>query len=333
MDIDDVLSQVNKKFGTGSLVKLSDTPPEVPRLPSGNIELDMILNGGYPKGCIGEFFGPEGSGKSTLAMMAAAQSQKEGRLVGYIDAENSLSREMAEACGLDVESMILGQPPHGEAGLEMAEELLRVPEVGVIVVDSVAALTPQAVIRGDFDDAHIGVQARMMSQGLQKINSTMLSLRTDTIVLFVNQLREKIGSVGFGPATTTPGGRALKFYSSVRLDVRRTGQIKGKEGEPPVGQTVQISVAKNRSAPPFRKVNLELRYQGGISNAASVLNLCLANSLIVQKGAWFADAETGQSLAQGRTAMIELFSHQPDLFETYRKGVLDELSEGTPAAT
>lgn len=313
--LDAIMQKANKDIGEATVMKLSDAPLDVPRVSSGNLGLDIILGGGYPRGRIVEGYGPHGSGKSGLALMMAAEVQKLGLKVVYVDVENSLDRKRAENLGVNVDDMYIGQPPNGEMALELIERALEADDCGAIVVDSVAAMQPEAILQGGYDDAHVGRQGKMMSQGLGKINNAMTERakrgQESPVVFFVNQIRSKIGGMSFGPSTTTSGGMALPFYASVRLEVVRTEMI--KSGSDIVGHKVKITTRKNRVAPPFQSIELDMLYDRGISNGSSVLDLGIKYGLIAQNGSWYAVVETGEKLGQGRVAAINAIEADPNI--------------------
>lgn len=313
----EVRASIDKDFGSGTLFMLGDDPSmAVERISSGNFALDLALGGGYPKGSILELFGPPGSGKSSLALMLTAQAQKLGLNAGYVDAEHAMNLDMAEACGVDVNELLFTQPSSGEQGLEITERLIEVPSMGVVVVDSVAALVPRAEIEGDFGDSHVGLQARLMSQGLRKLSATMNKTRTPTIIVFINQIREKIGGMSFGPSTTTSGGRSLPFYASTRCEVVRTKNI--TRGDEVAGHEIKVKVIKNRYARPFRTAEFSMLYDQGISNESGVLKLAEKHGLVAKGGGgWYADTATGEKLGQGQFSVLDFLAEHPDVMETY----------------
>ena len=301
--------QIDKQFGKGSLMKLGDNKEtlDVDVIPSGPILLDEALGvGGYPKGRIIEIYGPESSGKTTLALHAIAESQKKGGIAAFIDAEHALDPGYARALGVNIDELWISQPDNGEQALEITESLVRSGAVDIIVVDSVAALTPQAEIEGDMGDSHVGLQARLMSQALRKL--TGILSKSNTTIIFINQIRMKIG-VMFGNPETTTGGNALKFYASVRMDVRRIESI-GKSADEVTGNRVRVKIVKNKVAPPFRKCELDLLFGTGISYTGSLLDAALKYGLIEKAGAWYS--YNGEKIGQGRDKTLEYISANPD---------------------
>lgn len=299
--------QINKQFGEGAIRRLGDTRTvDVELFSSGSLSLDLALGGGYPKGRILEIYGPESSGKTTLALHAIAEMQKTGGTVAFIDAEHALDPAYARKLGVDTDNMLISQPDNGEQALDIVETLVRSNAVDIVVVDSVAALVPQAEIDGDMGDSHMGLQARLMSQALRKL--TGIISKSKSTVIFINQIRMKIG-VMFGNPETTTGGNALKFYASVRLDIRRTGQI--KEGEDIIGSRTKVKVVKNKIAPPFRVAEFDIMYGVGISKTGDVLDLAVQHEIVGKAGAWFdyADAKIGQ----GREAAKEYLKNNPKI--------------------
>ncbi|KRN76705.1 recombinase RecA [Weissella minor] len=321
--LDDALKKIEKSFGKGSVMKLGDSKfTKTDSTSTGSLKLDIALGiGGYPKGRIMEIYGPESSGKTTLALHAAAEAQKAGGIVAYIDAENAIDVEYARALGVDVDELLLSQPDTGEQGLAIADELISSGAVDLVVVDSVAALTPKAEIDGEIGDSTVGLQARMMSQALRKMSGSIL--KTGTTVIFINQLREKIG-VMFGNPETTPGGRALKFYSSVRLDVRRKGGIDATKADgdnvKSIGNLTRIKVVKNKVAAPFREVELEIMFGKGISKTGEMIDLAVDKDIINKSGSWFA--YNGEKIGQGKVNVIRWLEdpeHQAIYDEIYTK--------------
>ena len=299
--------QINKQFGDGAIRRLGDTKTvDVELINSGSLSLDLALGGGYPKGRIIEIYGPESSGKTTIALHAIAEIQKNGGTAAFIDAEHALDPAYARRLGVDTDNLLVSQPDNGEQALEICETLVRSNAVDIVVVDSVAALVPQAEIDGDMGDSHMGLQARLMSQALRKL--TGIISKSKTTVIFINQIRMKIG-VMFGNPETTTGGNALKFYASVRIDIRRTGQI--KNGEEIIGSRTKVKVVKNKIAPPFRVAEFDIMYNEGISKTGDVLDLAVLHNIVGKAGAWFdyADAKIGQ----GREASKEYLKDNPKI--------------------
>ena len=302
------IDKIEKDFGKGTIMKLGDQPQwDVQVIPSGSIALDHALGiGGYPKGRIIEIFGPESSGKTTLAIHAIAQAQKQGGIAAIIDAEHAFDRSYAKALGVDLDGLLISQPDNGEQALEIADNLIRSGAIDIIVIDSVAALTPKAEIEGEMGDNKVGLQARLMSQALRKLTANIS--KTTTCCIFINQLREKIG-VMFGNPETTTGGNALKFYASVRIDVRRTTQI--KDGEEALGNRTKVKVVKNKMAPPFKKAEFDIVYGEGISRVGEVVDLGVEMGVINKSGSWFSYND--QKLAQGREATKQLLMDNAEL--------------------
>ena len=301
------MDQITKQFGDGSIMKLGEGhKANVELIPSGALSLDLALGGGYPKGRILEIYGPESSGKTTLSLHAIAEVQKSGGTAAFIDAEHALDPSYARKLGVDTDNLLVSQPDNGEQALEIAETLVRSNAVDLVVVDSVAALVPQAEIDGDMGDSHMGLQARLMSQALRKL--TGIINKSKTTVIFINQIRMKIG-VMFGNPETTTGGNALKFYASVRLDIRRSGQI--KVGEDIIGNRTKVKVVKNKIAPPFRIAEFDIMYNEGISKTGDVLDLAVLHEIVGKAGAWFdyKDAKIGQ----GREATKVYLKENPDV--------------------
>ena len=308
--IDAALANIEKKFGKGSIMRLGERPhEEIGSISTNCLSLDAAIGvGGMPRGRIVEIYGPESSGKTTLALQVVAQAQKMGGVAAYIDAEHALDPEYAEKLGVDIDDMLISQPDSGEQALDIAETLVRSASVDVIVVDSVAALVPRAEIDGDMGDSHMGLQARLMSQALRKMTSIISN--SNTCFIFINQLRDKIG-VMFGSPETTTGGKALKFYASVRIDIRRIGAI--KEGDRMVGNRTRVKVVKNKVAPPFRETEFDIMYGEGISREGDLLDLAVNNNVVEKSGAWFS--YSGERLGQGRENSKNTLKENTGLFE------------------
>ncbi len=319
--LDLAFKQIKKQFGEGSVMKLGDEPDKkVEAVSSGSIALDFALGiGGYPKGRIIEIYGPESSGKTTVALHAVAQVQKNGGYAAFIDAEHALDPVYAKALGVDTDNLILSQPDTGEQALQIAEALIKSGAIDCIVVDSVAALVPEAEINGDIGDSHVGLQARLMSQAMRKLAGIIS--KTNCIAIFINQIREKVG-IMFGNPETTPGGRALKFYSSVRLEVRRSEQI--KTGSEVVGNKTTIKIVKNKVAPPFKVAEVEIIYGKGISLVGEVLDLASEKNIINKSGAWYS--YNGEKIGQGRENAKEFLLKNQEIFDTVLNQVRKELS-------
>jgi len=324
------LAQIDKEFGKGSVMKLGEGSQKmnVEAVPTGSLSLDIALGiGGIPKGRIVEIYGPESSGKTTVALHMVAEVQKRGGIAGFIDAEHALDPVYAHNIGVDIDNLYISQPDNGEQALEIAETMVRSGAVDIIIIDSVAALVPRAEIEGDMGDNHVGLQARLMSQGLRKLTGVVS--KTNCIVVFINQLREKIG-IMFGNPETTTGGRALKFYSSVRLDVRRTDYIK-VNGENK-GNRVRVKVVKNKVAPPFREAEFDIMYGTGISKQSDILDLAVKEEIVIKSGAWFSYND--QKIGQGRDNTIQFLVANPDIcLEIENKirekyGLPDDLADG-----
>jgi len=309
------MEQIEKQFGKGSIMHLEgDNRIDVETVPTGSVSLDLALGGGIPKGRIIEIYGPESSGKTTLSLHTVAEVQKEGGVAAFIDAEHALDPAYAKRLGVDVEKLLVSQPDSGEQSLEIVETLVRSNAVDIVVVDSVAALVPQAEIEGDMGDSHMGLQARLMSQALRKLTSIVS--RSNTTVIFINQLRMKIG-VMFGNPETTTGGNALKFYASVRMDIRRTSQI--KVGEEVIGNRVRVKVVKNKVAPPFRQAEFDIMYNQGISTEGDILDLATEKNIVEKAGAWFSYG--GANIAQGREAAKQYLKDNPKVLAEIDKKV------------
>ena len=316
------MSKIEKDYGKGSIMKLGDEKIEqVEVIPTGSISLNVALGvGGYPKGRIIEIYGPESSGKTTLAIHAIAEAQKAGGIAAFIDAEHAFDRFYAAALGVDIDNLIISQPDNGEQALEIADQLIRSAAVDIVVVDSVAALTPKKEIEGDMGDNVVGLQARLMSQARRKLTSTIS--KTNTTCIFINQLREKIG-VMFGNPETTTGGNALKFYSSVRLDIRRVTAI--KDGDNVIGNQVRVKIVKNKVAPPFRKAEFEITFGEGISRVGEIVDLGVEYGIIQKSGSWFSYNDT--RLAQGRDATKQVIKDNPELAEELEAKIMEAIKE------
>ena len=306
--LDMALSQIEKQFGQGSVMKMGEkTAMNIEAIPTGALSLDVALGiGGLPRGRVTEIFGPESSGKTTLATHVVAEAQRNGGVCAYIDAEHAVDPAYATAIGVDTDELLISQPDTGEQALEITDMLIRSSAIDVVVIDSVAALTPRAELEGDMGDSHVGLQARLMSQALRKLTANLNKSRT--ICIFINQLREKIG-VMFGSPETTPGGRALKFYSSVRLDIRRIESI--KDGAEVVGNRTRVKVVKNKCAPPFRQAEFDIMYAQGISREGSVLDLAVSEGIVKKSGAWFT--YDGEQLGQGRENAKKFLQTNPEV--------------------
>ena len=314
---------IEKKFGKGSIMKMGEhaAQMDIAVIPTGSLALDAALGiGGVPKGRIIEIYGPESSGKTTLAIHAIAEAQKAGGVAAFIDAEHAFDRFYAEKLGVNVNELIISQPDNGEQALEIADQLIRSSAIDILIVDSVAALTPKAEIEGDMGDNRVGLQARLMSQALRKLTATIS--KTNTCCIFINQLREKIG-VMFGNPETTTGGNALKFYSSVRLDIRRVTTL--KDGDTPIGNQVRVKVVKNKVAPPFRKAEFEITFGEGISKAGEVVDLGVQYGIIKKSGSWFSYGES--RLGQGRDAVKKIIKDNPELCEEIENQIAEALQK------
>jgi len=311
--------QINKQFGEGAIRRLGDSSTvNVETISAGALSIDLALGGGYPKGRVIEIYGPESSGKTTLTLHAIAEIQKQGGTAAFVDAEHALDPSYAKKVGVDVDNLLVSQPDNGEQALEIVETLVRSNAVDLVVVDSVAALVPQAEIEGDMGDSHMGLQARLMSQALRKL--TGIINKSKTIVIFINQIRMKIG-VMFGNPETTTGGNALKFYASVRIDIRRTGQI--KVGDEVVGNRTAVKIVKNKIAPPFRKAEFDIMYNEGISKTGDVLDLAADNGIVDKAGAFYK--YNGETIGQGRDKTKEYLKSNPKVLAEIDKKVREKL--------
>ncbi len=316
------MSKIEKDFGKGSIMRMGDENiANVDVIPTGSIGLDVALGvGGYPRGRIIEIYGPESSGKTTLAIHAIAEAQKRGGIAAFIDAEHAFDRFYAEKLGVDVDNLWISQPDNGEQALQIADQLISSSAIDILVVDSVAALTPKKEIEGEMGDSVVGLQARLMSQALRKLTATIS--KTNTCCIFINQLREKIG-VMFGNPETTTGGNALKFYASVRIDIRRVTSI--KDGDNILGNHVRVKVVKNKVAPPFRKCEFDIMFGQGINKTGEILDIGVEHDIIQKSGSWFS--YQGSKLAQGRDATLALLNDNPELCEELEKQIMEAIKE------
>ncbi len=314
------IDKIDKDYGKGTIMRMGDHVAEaIPVISTGSIGLDFALGvGGFPKGRVVEIFGPESSGKTTLAIHAMAQAQRAGGIAAFIDAEHAFDRFYAEKLGVDTDNLLISQPDNGEQALEITDHLVRSGAVDIIVVDSVAALTPKAEIEGDMGDSRMGLQARLMSQALRKLTASIN--RTNTVVVFINQLREKIG-VMFGNPETTTGGNALKFYASLRLDIRKVTQL--KDGEEVTGHRTRVKVVKNKVAPPFRKAEFDIMFGEGISKVGEIIDLGVEYEIVKKSGSWFSYGES--KLGQGRDSVKSLLYDNPELAEEIEKKIILKL--------
>ena len=322
------MDKIEKSFGKGSIMKMGDNHvQEVEVIPTGSIALNAALGvGGYPKGRIIEIYGPESSGKTTLAIHAIAEAQKAGGIAAFIDAEHAFDRFYAAKLGVDIDNLWISQPDNGEQALEIAEQLIRSSAIDIIVIDSVAALTPKAEIEGDMGDNRVGLQARLMSQALRKLTSAIS--KTNTTCIFINQLREKIG-VMFGNPETTTGGNALKFYASVRLDIRKGQPI--KDGEDIIGNQTRVKIVKNKVAPPFKKAEFDIMYGEGISRSGEIVDLGVEYNVIKKSGSWFSYGES--KLGQGRETVKQLVMDNPELAEELTQKIVEAMENGVQPTT
>ena len=316
------LDKLDKTYGKGTVMKMGDKAiEEVEVISSGSLGVDLALGvGGYPKGRIIEIYGPESSGKTTLTLHAIAEAQKAGGIAAFIDAEHAFDRNYAEKLGVDIENLIISQPDNGEQALEIAENLIRSGAIDIVVIDSVAALTPKSEIEGEMGDSKMGLHARLMSQALRKLTGTIS--KTNCTVFFINQLREKIG-VMFGNPETTTGGNALKFYASVRLDIRRSTQI--KDGENVIGNRTKVKVVKNKVAPPFKVAEFDIMYGEGVSKTGEILDLAVEFEIVKKSGSWFSYGET--KLGQGRDAVKSLIKDNPELADELEEKIKAKIKE------
>lgn len=319
------LNHIEKDYGKGAVMKLGDEAVEkVEVIPSGSIGLNYALGvGGYPRGRIIEIYGPESSGKTTLALHAIAEAQKAGGIAAMIDAEHAFDRFYAEKLGVDTSNMLISQPDNGEQALEIAEQLIRSSAIDILVIDSVAALTPKSEIEGDMGDRNVGLQARLMSQAMRKLTGTIA--RTNTVCIFINQLREKIGGTMFGPSETTTGGNALKFYASVRIDIRPGTSI--KDGDNILGKHARVKIVKNKVAPPFKRCEFDIMFGEGISRASEIIDLGVEYNIVNKSGSWFS--YNGAKLAQGRDSAKAVIDDNPELADEIEAKIMEALTEGS----
>lgn len=322
-NLDDAIAQIEKSFGKGSIMKLGDAPiQQIDVIPTGCLPLDLALGiGGIPRGRIIEIYGPESSGKTTVSLHMVAEAQKLGGTAAFIDAEHALDPIYAARLGVDIKNLYVSQPDTGEQGLEICESLVRSGSVDIVVIDSVAALTPRAEIDGEMGDSHVGLQARLMSQALRKLAG--ITNKTKTCVVFINQLREKVG-VMFGSPETTPGGKALKFYSSIRLDVRK-GEVL-KDGTDSVGARTKVKVVKNKMAPPFKLAEFDIVFGQGISKAGCLLDLAVEKNIIQKSGAWFS--YNGEKIGQGKENCKAYIENNPEFFQNIEGQIKDAIKQG-----
>jgi recombination protein RecA len=315
--IETAFAQIHKQFGQGAVMLFGDRPKQsCPIISTGSLFIDDALGvGGFPRGRIIEVYGPEASGKTTITLHAIAEAQKKGGICAFIDAEHAMDPVYAAGVGVNVDDLIISQPDYGEQALDIAEMLIRSGAIDMLVVDSVAALVPKAEIEGDMGDVHMGLQARLMSQALRKL--TPIVHKSKTVLIFINQIRAKINSMPFGPKETTTGGNALKFYASVRLDIRRIATL--KKGDKPVGNRLKVKVAKNKVAPPFAQVEVDLIFGKGICREREVLEFALKQGIIEQSGAWFS--HNGEKVSQGRENILKKFTDEP----TFYKAIMDDV--------
>jgi recombination protein RecA len=315
------MDKLDKTYGKGTVMKLGDAPiEEIDVIPTGSLTLDLALGvGGFPKGRVVEIYGPESSGKTTLAIHAIAEVQKQGGIAAFVDAEHALDQFYARSLGVDIENLLISQPDNGEQALEIADNLIRSGAIDLLIVDSVAALTPKAEIEGEMGDSQMGLQARLMSKALRKLTGSIN--KANTCCIFINQLREKIG-VMFGNPETTTGGNALKFYSSVRVDIRRSSQI--KDGDEVIGNRTKVKIVKNKVAPPFRRAEFDIMYGQGISKVGEILDLGVELDIVKKSGSWFSYGET--RLGQGRDAVKAIIKDNPELMEELENKIKEALA-------
>ncbi|MCF2639111.1 MAG: recombinase RecA [Fusobacterium sp.] len=318
------MKQIRKDFGDGSIMKLGDNQNmNVEVISTGSINLDAALGqGGVPRGRIVEIYGAESSGKTTIALHIAAEAQKEGGIVAFIDAEHALDPVYAKALGVDIDELLISQPDYGEQAMEIADMLVRSGAVDLIVVDSVAALVPKTEIDGEMSDQQMGLQARLMSKALRKLTATLN--KSKTTMIFINQIRDKIGGFGFGPQTTTTGGKALKFYASVRMEVKRVGQV--KQGDEVIGNETLVKITKNKIAPPFKEASFQIMYGKGISRVGEILDMALDNDIVSKSGAWFSFGDI--RLGQGKENVKARLENEPELLEKIEEEVRKILNKG-----
>ena len=321
--LENAIKQISKEFGEGSIMKLGENlSMNIEVIPTGSINLDLALGvKGVPRGRVIEVYGAESSGKTTIALHIVAEAQKNGGVAAFIDAEHALDPVYAKALGVDVEELLISQPDYGEQALEIADLLVRSNAVDIIVVDSVAALVPKVEIDGEMSDQQMGLQARLMSKALRKLTATLN--KSKTTMIFINQIRDKIGGFGFGPQTTTTGGKALKFYASVRMEVKRVGQV--KQGDEVIGNETLVKVTKNKVAPPFKEASFQIMYGKGISKVGEVLDIALDNDIVQKSGAWFSFGDI--RLGQGKENVKTRLENEKELFEEIERKVLEIIEE------